>query len=115
MATSTALELAIATITERLDRLPSDPDHVAEYLLALGYTGRRNSAAHRCPLARYLSDNLAGVAVRVDDLDDQISVLDGDLTGRLVHIEPLLPGLTTFIRRFDDGEYPDLLEVDDRA
>lgn len=107
--TAMGLDRMKATLRDRLEQLPSTPDAIAEFLAERSFIGEINSAC-RCPIALYLSDGLGDYyALRVDDLDHQVSVLGGGLTGRLLHTEPLPIGVIAFIHLFDKGGFPDLV------
>lgn len=89
-------------ITEALAALRGkDPDEIAEFLLAQGHKGEKGST-RRCPMARYLTAH-DGV-VRVDGM----SATSEDGSG--VWLED---DVRRFVRRFDNGAYPELVGGDE--
>lgn len=96
----------IGVLNARLDALPTRPDVIAQFLTRRGIAGQRGSA-DCCPLHRYLMANLpTGYLLYVDD--HEISMLDP--RGRLLLHIPLVGHVTTFLRRFDAGDFPNLTE-----
>ncbi len=84
----------------------SDPDGIAAHLLARGIRGRRGSACV-CPLAAYLTSLGFG--------DPTVSVLGiGALIDGKHRRTPIRSAALEFIRRFDSGEWPELV-LDDAA
>lgn len=104
------LEVVVSQIQDRLDRLPATADAIAEFLANYGATGRRNSAFN-CALGAWLGANLhTGYLLRIDDT--MAAVIDAVRQGRAgaeMHVFPLLANVTTFVRGFDRGHYPDLV------
>lgn len=101
------LDLVITRVQERLNRLPSRADTIAEFLHQLNITGTPHSGL-ACPLGLYLGANLPPTyVVRVDK--DQIQIVDAEPTGRVRYTIALVAHLTTFVRRFDALKYPFLL------
>lgn len=85
-----------------LDALPKSADEIAKYLKEAGVKGSKMSTAN-CPLANHFSAR--GVRVSVGS-----SILDNS-TGAVLEKSPSY--VIDFISKFDNGEYPDL--VDDRT
>jgi hypothetical protein len=83
-----------------LAELGEHPDMIAARLAAecaWGVPGSRN----RCPLAKYLRRKL-GTLASVDR--------DGAVLGRPVRTVPLPVACRSFVRKFDKGRYPELVE-----
>jgi hypothetical protein len=99
----------VALIKDRYDRLPGTADGIATFLAQQDASGQRGSA-HNCALGDWLGANLApGYLLRIDD--DMAKVIDATTEGRkgaVMYVFPHLAHITTFIRRFDNGDYPDL-------
>lgn len=76
-------------------------DQIAAHLIARGIKGRRNSGCD-CPVANWFSRTLGvggAVAGNAFQLNNDVGVQLG-----------LTDGICDFVRRFDAGEYPDLVE-----
>jgi hypothetical protein len=86
-----------------LDALGSTPTEVAENLLQLGCTGRKNSSCS-CPVANYLKLKGYSHPSVFDETDPTIYI---DLEKYPLC---LTAPVATFIRAFDRGLYPDLEE-----
>jgi hypothetical protein len=98
----------IKTIEQVLDDLGKlDPVAIKDLLLAGGYKGYKR-AARECPLARYLSDQ--GFGPIMTTLHTAWTTTDDAKYW-------LLPdSCSLFVRRFDDGEWPELdLEAEVRS
>lgn len=94
---------AIATdIWNRLADLGDDPDIIAENLAAAGITGHRNEAA-ACPLYHYLRAEIPPVRC-VGDVE-----IAYDAGGPLPEFTNIPPVAGEFVRRFDEGGYPELV------
>ncbi|MFI7042611.1 hypothetical protein ACIBI0_38540 [Microbispora rosea] len=105
------LDRALSTAVNHLADLAGpdeDPNALATALEAAGITGRMNDTG-QCPLARWLSKNLDGATLTVDA--DEIYAVHAptvqDFQEAVVDLPDVLWG---FIRRFDKGEYPVLVQ-----
>ncbi len=85
-----------------LDDLGSTPGDIALTLMLAGCRGYRKSAWDG-PLARYLRAN---VGIEAGVWTDQVSWIEPRL-GRAVTL-PMTQPLREFLRRFDEGSYPQL-------
>lgn len=85
------------TIKQKLAELPNTPDEIAKFLMTLGIRGRIGSC-YRCPTANYLG---GGVVVKLDKI-----IFDIDTDQYLAVPEPV----SEFIGKFDQGDYPELVE-----
>lgn len=104
------LDEVVAMVQDRLDRLPGRPEQIAEFLEARGYRGVLRSA-YRCPFSIYLGENVhATYIVRTDD--DEIDICRYNRPGHPLHRIPALAYITTFIRNFDRGAYPELIALE---
>jgi hypothetical protein len=90
------------TICEALDDLPKDADEIASAFEEAGITGYMVEA-RRCPLAKYVTQEtgftvgVAGETV-VPEAYFQVAVF-------------LPRQIRKFVDKFDDGEYPNLVEA----
>ena len=99
-----------AAITRLLAELGDTPDAVADSLRAKGIKGKRNKV-QCCPVANYIRSNAQGLSfvcvvrrtVGFMAEDQAISTRQWTATTNAVE---------TFTRRFDEGVYLDLEEVD---
>lgn len=80
------------------------PGGIAMRLLRGGFRGRR-SVSNACPVARYLAD-VCGRGVAVTDRDVTV---DSDDHRTFVNF-PLPAPVAAFVREFDQGRYPFLVE-----
>ncbi len=96
------------TLPEALAKLAAQggPDDIALHLRAGGFTGKQ-CAAWDCPLTNYLTATLDGAWVAGPN---EVYPDGEDLDASQVHLLP--PDVSTFVRQFDAGRYPDL-ECDD--
>lgn len=97
-------ELQVAMGDVFADCLTSD--EVATMLMRRGITGRRENM-FCCPVANLLNDALPGYVITV--YDDSINICDDtELFGSI-----RLPSFVeTFVTRFDEGEWPQLVATD---
>jgi hypothetical protein len=87
-------------LLERLNSLGNHPDQVAAKLQAKGVKGRPHIGCD-CALARYLASEYPGHSFEVSNVQVEI---DGE--GRAY----LPSGCRLFIREFDQGGYPELVD-----
>ena len=83
----------------------STSDEVAEILRTAGIKGKRYEL-NACPLANLALHDIPGVDVEVDDEGLAIEVRATGMAFR----HNTTPAMKDFIRRFDLGEFPDLIE-----
>lgn len=93
-------EVTSQKIQATLARLGKRPSTVANRLKKLGIKGRRQSA-DQCPVAQFVSQEL-GTDCCVDEEECFVS-----FPYRMARTPP---GVSTFIKDFDNGKYPDLEE-----
>jgi len=96
----------VLSLAQALAALPDTADGIAAHLTAQGIRGRRGSAC-TCPFASYLTS--LGLA------DPVVSVLGiGALIDGKHRRVPIRSAALEFVRRFDGGEWPELV-LDDTA
>lgn len=94
-----------------------DADDIAEFFRAEGVTGRPG-LSQRCPIAnflsRYAATEFVSVGVRAVWWVELVASPDGSEFGGFVdgvfRTSDGPSGIRSFILRFDDGQYPDLIE-----
>jgi hypothetical protein len=98
--------MAKLTVDQALGELPDTALGIATYLIEQECRGVRHRT-DRCPIANYLRGT-----GEFDDLDvDPASITVW--TGEQTFEEVLTPEhIAAFIRRFDGGEWPDLIEAE---
>lgn len=92
------------TLAQALVELPDTADGIAEYLAERGHRGRRGSAC-RCPLASYFCAACGTPDITVGP--NTIFVGSDELCVEA----PTPEALFKFMRRFDKGEWPELVAV----
>jgi hypothetical protein len=96
----------VLSLEQALAALPDTPDGIAAHLAERGIRGRRFSA-QRCPIAAYVRAETGGFNVTAGRT--RISA-----TSRLGVAQAGTPlPVRHFMRRFDQGYYPELAEVAD--
>lgn len=92
-----------AELLKAIDELGPDAHAIATSLRDRGIRGRRRESCD-CPLARFLS-GLAGQSISVDG--EAFRIFDGSNR----HPRVLLTDVAgTFVREFDEGRYPYLVD-----
>jgi len=114
-------------VTDAFIALGLDPDDVAEVLTEEGIRGIPGSDCN-CPIAHYLEQSIVGCASVGVFLDDALGrereaharlealehlALAADDDG-VLHVD-LTAAVIVFIRRFDAGKYPELIEENSHA
>jgi hypothetical protein len=88
-----------------LNALGHTPDQVGDALKKLGITGKKMDVCH-CPIANYLNQKFpqckGSISVGIRTAGDNNGGRDAQAEVPVV--------VQTFISRFDDGGFPDLLE-----
>jgi hypothetical protein len=91
------------TLRDLVHNLGDTPDTIAAALRAGGHVGNRNHATS-CPVAQYLAGRFPCSRVGY-------GVIQVFIPGKQVPIEITMPmAISLFVRRFDAGEYPDLVD-----
>lgn len=88
-------------LSQALAALPGTSRGVAEFLLAGGYVGERNSLKG-CPVALYLGGELGG---------EVCVAMDGAWIYGLGPYTALPSGVRDFVDDFDKGKYPSLVRI----
>lgn len=92
------------SVEEWLDSLGTTADEVANSCRALGYKGRPQQA-RVCPISNGAKQHFG-----VPFASAYKSVFVGELGGNYTRVNLTRP-VDEFIQKFDDGEYPDLVEA----
>jgi hypothetical protein len=117
----------ISWIAIKLENLPTNPDAIAEHLRSLGFRGEQNSA-NFCPLACYFRSDLRAslddlglskaawspLSPLVDEESVTIQLLGREKGGDLIMADvSLTENARDFVRGFDAGDYPELIEANE--
>ena len=114
--TSTNSAITEEWLTQTLTELGNNADKVATSLRDAEVKGRRNNAA-QCPVARYIArrvvERVPSTRLQIDILSDTAVITapkpNADVDDVIVTVE-LPDSILAFIQRFDQGDYPDLVE-----
>lgn len=100
-------------VTDLLTALGATPDAIADRLRALGIKGTPNNSSW-CPIANYLIRHIEDPDAYVYDIavsPGEIALsIDYDAGHRYLYLRPNTSA-ATFIRRFDRGDYPHLIQT----
>lgn len=103
-------ELTESTIVKELkaaaDQLPDSAEEIRSFLASEGIMGIPEEG-YDCPLARFFTKKVPGCYISVDG--SYVEVEDSDFR-TVTGVELDKKSLNTFVRKFDRGQYPELID-----